>query len=135
MFAALYFSMHSDWKPIVQLKREMEEKILPIFSSTKIFDLAFIAFFAGVGEEIFFRGWMQAVLMERSGVLIGILITSLIFGLLHYLSTVYAIYAFITGIYLGVIYYVSGNLYIVMAIHALYDFVALAYLFKRKLYH
>ena len=134
MFAALYFSLHSRWEPIVQLKREMEENILPIFSSTKLIDLAFIAFFAGVGEELFFRGWMQTVLVEKTGVLIGILITSAIFGLLHYLSTAYAVYAFIMGIYLGVIYHVSGNLYIVMVIHAIYDFVALAYLFKRKLY-
>jgi membrane protease YdiL (CAAX protease family) len=87
-----------------------------------------------VGEELFFRGWMQAVLVERTGMLIGILITSLIFGFLHYLSTAYAVYAFIMGIYFGMIYLVSGNLYIVMAIHVLYDFVALAYLFKRKLY-
>ena len=74
---------------------------------------------------------MQAVLIERSGVLSGILITGLVFGLLHYLSTTYAIYAFLTGIYLGIIYQASGNLYIVMAIHALYDFIALVYLVEK----
>ncbi len=109
----------------------MDEKILPIFSNCNLIDLAVIAFFAGVGEELFFRGWMQAVLAERSGIVIGILVTSLVFGLLHYLSTVYAVYAFVTGIYLGVIYYVSGNLYIVMAIHAIYDFIALVYLVRK----
>ena len=113
------------------LKKEIDEKVLPIFSKCKVIDFAVIAFFAGVGEELFFRGWMQAVLAERSGVVVGILITSVIFGLLHYLSTTYAVYAFITGIYLGVIYYASGNLYIVMAIHAIYDFVALVYLVKK----
>jgi len=131
MFVALYLVERSRWEPIVHLRNEMDENILPIFANCKVVDLAVIAFFAGVGEEFFFRGWMQAVLVERSGVLIGILITSLVFGLLHYLSTVYAIYAFITGIYLGVIYYVSGNLYIVMAIHAIYDFIALVYLVRK----
>ena len=60
----------------------------------------------------------------------GILIVSLIFGLAHYLSITYAIYAFLTGLYLGLIYQAFGNLYIVMVIHAVYDFVALMYLLK-----
>jgi len=131
MFAFLYINTHSSWKPIVQLKEEMEEKIVPIFSGTNHIDLALIAFFAGVGEELFFRGWMQNVLINKSGVWIGILVTSAIFGLLHYLSATYAIYAFVTGIYLGVIYHVSGNLYIVMTIHAVYDFIALVYLVRK----
>ena len=60
----------------------------------------------------------------------GILIASLIFGLAHYLSIAYFIYAFITGIYLGLIYHVTGNLFIVMIIHALYDFIALVFLVR-----
>ena len=132
MFAALYLVERSDWEPIAQLKKEIDEKVLPIFSKCKVIDFAVIAFFAGVGEELFFRGWMQAILAERSGVVVGILITSVIFGLLHYLSTTYAVYAFITGVYLGVIYYASGNLYIVMAIHAIYDFIASVYLVNRR---
>ena len=131
MFGSLFFVVRSRWEPLVRLGKELEEKVLPIFLKTKLIDLAVIAFFAGVGEELFFRGWMQAVLVDRSGVVIGILITSTVFGLLHYLSTTYAVYAFITGIYLGVIYHVSGNLYIVMAIHAIYDFIALLYLVKK----
>jgi len=125
MFAALVFTMRSGWQPIVQLREENFEKVLPIFSNTKLIDLAVISFFAGVGEELFFRGWMQSELIDKSGVIPGILITSAIFGFLHYLSTTYAIYAFITGIYLGVIYFISGNLYLVMVVHATYDFVAL----------
>jgi membrane protease YdiL (CAAX protease family) len=63
-------------------------------------------------------------------VVLGILIASAIFGLLHYLSTTYAFYAFLTGVYLGVIYHATGNLYVVMVIHALYDFIALVYLVR-----
>jgi membrane protease YdiL (CAAX protease family) len=128
MFATLFLIERIGWEPIVELRNEIDEKVRPIFSKCNLVDLGLIAFFAGVGEEIFFRGWMQAVLVERSGGLIGILITSFIFGLLHYLSTAYAIYAFVTGIYLGIIYFATGNLFIVMAIHAIYDFVALVYL-------
>ena len=131
MFVGLFFVVRSRWNPLARLREEIDEKVLPIFSNSKIIDLAVIAFFAGVGEELFFRGWMQVALINKSGVWIGILITSAIFGLLHYLSTAYAIYAFITGIYLGVIYHLSGNLYVVMGIHAVYDFIALVYLVRR----
>ena len=89
-----------------------------------------IAFLAGFGEELFFRGWMQIALANQFGIWAGILVASLIFGLAHYLSTAYFIYAFVTGIYLGVIYHLSGNLFIVMAIHAMYDFIALIFLVR-----
>jgi membrane protease YdiL (CAAX protease family) len=128
IFAALYLVERFSWEPIVRLRNQIDERVRPIFSECNLVDLGLIAFFAGVGEELFFRGWMQAVLVERSGVMIGILMTSLIFGALHYLSTAYAIYAFLTSIYLGIIYLLTGNLFILMAIHAVYDFVALVYL-------
>ena len=131
MFVSLIFVTRSRWELLVRFRKELDEKVLPIFLNSNIVDLAIISLLAGVGEELFFRGWMQTVLAERSGVWVGILAASLIFGLLHYLSITYAIYALATGIYLGVIYYVFGNLYIVMAIHAVYDFVALVYLVRK----
>jgi len=133
MFVILLISIRSSWEPLSRLRNEMEEKIIPIFANCKIVDLALIAFLAGFGEELFFRGWIQNALANQFGIWVGILIASLIFGLAHYLSITYAVYAFITGIYLGVIYHLSGNLFIVMTIHALYDFVALVYLSKRSI--
>ena len=128
LLALLFFFDRSSWDPIARFRREFDEKIAPIFTNSKLPDLALIALFAGVGEELFFRGWLQGVLTSKFEIWIGILLVSLIFGLMHYLSLTYAVYAFLTGLYLGVIYQASGNLYIVTAIHALYDFVALVYL-------
>ena len=131
MLGMLYFSERTKWKPLAQLRAEIEEKVIPIFTNCKIIDLGVIAFLAGVGEELFFRGWMQSALTNKLGIWAGILIVSLIFGLAHYLSLTYAFYAFITGIYLGVIYHTTGNLYVVMMIHAMYDFTALVYLVRK----
>jgi membrane protease YdiL (CAAX protease family) len=131
MLAALYFAVRSNWAPLARLRAELDEKIVPLFTHLKILDLALIALLAGAGEELFFRGWLQGALINRFDIWIGILIASVIFGFAHYLSPTYAIYAGLTGIYLGVIYQVSGNLYIAMAIHALYDFIALVYLVRR----
>jgi uncharacterized protein len=131
MVAMLFFFDRSNLEPVSRFRKEIDEKITPIFANVKLPDLVLIAFFAGVGEELFFRGWLQSVLTSRYEAWLGILITSAIFGLLHSLSSTYAIYAGLTGLYLGVIYQVSGNLYIVMAIHALYDFIALVYLLEK----
>ena len=131
MLAALYFTMKTNWPPLSRLRSEMDEKIRPIFANSKFVDLLFISILAGVSEELFFRGWMQTMLANLFGPLAGIIITSLLFGLAHYLSKEYAIYAFVTGIYLGVIFHLTGNLYILMTIHAVYDLIALGYLSKR----
>ncbi|MBN2500534.1 MAG: CPBP family intramembrane metalloprotease [Anaerolineales bacterium] len=131
MLAMLYFDERSHWLPLVRLREEINEKVVPIFANCKIIDLVVIALLAGTGEELLFRGWLQGTLIAKFGVLPGILIASAIFGLAHYLSPTYAIYAFLTGLYLGVIYQASGNLYIVMAIHAVYDFIAMVYLIRK----
>jgi len=131
MFAMLFFVVRSRWMPLSRLKSELDERIMPIFANSKLPDLALIAFLAGVGEELFFRGWLQSVLTSKFEAWSGILIASAIFGLAHYLSTTYALYAGLTGLYLGVIYQASGNLYVVMVIHAVYDFIALVYLTGR----
>ena len=132
MLAILYFAMRSKWPTLSRLKAEIEEKIQPIFANSTIIDLAVIAFLAGTGEELFFRGWLQGALTSKFEAWVGILITSAIFGFAHYLSTSYAIYACLTGLYLGIIYQASGNLYIVMVIHAVYDFIALVYLVEKR---
>ena len=131
MFTTLFLAMRSKWKPLSELRKELEEKVVPIFANSNIVDLVLIALLAGAGEELFFRGWLQDALANRLGLWLGILIVSIIFGFAHYLSLTYFIYAFITGIYLGVIYHLTGNLYVVMVIHGLYDFIALLILVRQ----
>ena len=132
MFAVLFFTERSEWEPLSRLGNEILEKVVPIFANSSVVDLMLIALLAGVGEELFFRGWLQGALASRFGIWSGILAASAIFGFAHYLSSTYAIYAFITGIYLGMIYYLTENLYVVMLIHGLYDFIALVYLVRKE---
>ena len=131
MLVMLTLSERTQWPPLARLRDELDEKVIPIFANCRIIDLVAIAFLAGTGEELFFRGWLQGALTNKFDVLLGILIASAIFGFMHYLSPIYAIYAGLTGLYLGMIYQTSGNLYIVMVIHAVYDFIAMLYLTKK----
>lgn len=131
LIIVLFLFDRSNLTPIARFRNQVEENVTPIFAYSKLPDIVLIAFLAGVSEELFFRGWLQGLLTDRFGIWLGILLTSIIFGLLHYLSATYAIYAGLTGLYLGVVYLLSGNLFIVMTVHALYDFIALAYLLRR----
>lgn len=80
---------------------------------------------AGVGEELLFRGVIQGGL---SGVLtqpVAILVAALLFGAVHYLSSIYFLIATLLGVVLGVAYAVSGSILVVMVWHGVYDLTAM----------
>lgn len=83
-------------------------------------DIVLLSIAAGIGEELLFRGILQPY--------IGIILASLVFGLLHAMTTTYFIFATAIGIYLGVIFQYTGNLFVPMLTHAVYDIVALTLL-------
>src|SRR5438270_1205778 len=87
---------------------------------------------AGFGEETLYRGWM----FERLGRLLGqsvpakiatILITSILFASLHYLEQgVPGVeQALITGMTFGVVFAITGRIFMLMIAHAAFDLTAL----------
>jgi len=86
---------------------------------------------AGLGEELLFRGVLQAWLTGLVGPWAGIAIASVIFGLAHYLSHVYFVLATAMGLYLGLLYQLTGDLLAVVLVHGLYDALAIGYLLRR----
>jgi membrane protease YdiL (CAAX protease family) len=56
---------------------------------------------------------------------LALLATSLLFGLVHFASRSYAVMASIMGLYLGILFQLTGNLLAPVVAHATYDFVAL----------
>lgn len=89
-----------------------------------------ISLLAGFGEELLFRGVLQGWLSELAGPWTGVLVAAVVFGLLHFLSWTYFLFAVGFGLYLGVIYELTGNLLVVCLIHALYDWAAIHYLLR-----
>lgn len=67
----------------------------------------FTFFFIAVPEELFFRGWLQNLLERRIGRLSGLLLTSLLFGLVHfnkravYFNWRYVLLAALAGVFYG----------------------------------
>ncbi len=128
LFLGLYWTIHATWPVLVRLRRVIEEQVIPLFAGCTVWGIATISILAGIGEEALFRGVIQTNLAGLTGVVPALLITSALFGLVHFVTSTYAVMAGLIGLYLGVISIWSGNLFVPMVIHALYDFVALMFL-------
>jgi membrane protease YdiL (CAAX protease family) len=116
--------------PLARVKEFCEEEIVPLFGESNWSELALVSLSAGVGEEMLFRGVIQATLTSWLGVGVGLTLSSILFGVMHPISWLYIIIAALLGIYLGGLWLYNGNLLTVMVTHALYDFVALGYLIR-----
>jgi membrane protease YdiL (CAAX protease family) len=119
--------------PIGPLKRILhfsDEVVRPLFAPCSIVELGLVSLAAGFGEELLFRGLLQAVFTDLWGVWWGIAAASLVFGLMHLITPTYFVLAGLLGVYLGGVWLLEGNLLSVIVAHALYDFVALVYLVK-----
>jgi membrane protease YdiL (CAAX protease family) len=122
----------SSWPPFRRLRLEVEQTLVPLFSKCTTIDFALIAILAGLGEEILFRGLIQTGMAGPLGVWTALAITSVLFGLLHFVTHTYAIIAAIFGAYLGWLYVATGDLFVAVVTHSVYDFVALKYLLRGK---
>jgi len=87
-----------------------------------------IAFAAAVGEELFFRGWLQRALERRlpralGGPLLAIVLASVLFGLAHW-DRVHGPAAFALGLYLGAAAWLSGGVRAPIACHVVNNLAA-----------
>lgn len=95
-------------------------------------DLLILSAIAGLGEELLFRGALQPWLERAWGFEAGLIASSLVFGLVHAVTPLYAVLATLIGIYLGLSldYGGSRNLLTPVIIHGLYDFLVFLALIK-----
>ncbi len=122
----LLFGPLSHKIPALKMCYEFKDKVVrPLAESLNYKSSLFIAACAAIGEELFFRGFIQTEL--------GILSASLLFSLLHFgpAAKRYALIAFLyflIGIYFGVIVRLYSSLWIAIITHAFYDYIALIYM-------
>ena len=97
--------------------------------SQLITNIVFISLFAGIGEELFFRGVLQRLFIKAfKNPWLGILLTAFVFSALH-VQFFGFIPRFLLGILLGAVYWYSGSLLTAMVAHFVYDafFITWAY--------
>ena len=120
--------------PLGRLQRTVEQLVVPLFARATIFQLALVSLVAGIGEEVLFRGLIQAGLADVKGLLhakwIALATTSVLFGLVHWITRTYVLLATLIGLYLGLLFMATENLLAPIVAHGLYDFLVLVYLIK-----
>jgi uncharacterized protein len=130
--AVLMFLAMLRWPvgPLSKVKEFCDYEVIPLLGESSWSEIGLVAFSAGVGEEMLFRGVFQPAIGGWLGLPWGVVLAGLLFGLFHPISVTYMIVASILGIYLGLVFYAGGNLISVIIVHALYDFAALAYVLR-----
>jgi len=88
-----------------------------------------IVLIAPILEELFFRGFLYPALTKRFRAVGGAIISSAIFGLLHFQANI-SIYTFVLGLFLCFLYYKLRSTVPGMALHMLNNLVAFLILFK-----
>ncbi len=117
--------------PLRRIQHFSEQVIRPLLAPCTLLDLLGIAVLAGLGEEMLFRGVLQEAFTGWFNVWVGVVVASLLFGVLHSITPTYAMLAGLMGAYLGGIFlYADHNLLVVIIVHALYDFVVLLWLLR-----
>lgn len=136
LVAFLFWDGFDRWTALQGLKDDVSRILRHYLQGARHWQLLAIAAMAGLGEELLFRGLLQAglaALLPADVAIVGsVLVASVIFGACHYLSHTYFMLATIAGLYFGLLMINSGSLLAPIIAHALYDYVALAYLLSEE---
>lgn len=130
LFLAMWWTGTSSWPPAARLREQIEEVVREIFVHLSVVDIAVVSMLAGVAEEALFRGVLQTAFGDWINPAAGLAIASVLFGLVHFVTPLYAVLAGVIGVWLGGMFLVTGNLLAPIVAHALYDFVALMWLVR-----
>lgn len=129
--AAVMSLMQFRWEWVEGLRRIVEDHLLPLFSGAGPAAMLFVALAAGIGEELLFRGVIQAGLEDLIGPATALVVASLLFGLAHALTPAYFVLTCLMGLYLGWLYQATGNLLVPIMVHFLYDWIVLVWYLRR----
>ena len=120
--------------PLRRLREMAERVVVAMFGGASVLQLAVVSIAAGFGEELLFRGLVQAGLARwiggAAGPWIALAAASALFGVCHWLNTTYALLAMLAGAYFGWLLIATGNLWAPIISHATYDLLALIYLLR-----
>ncbi len=89
-----------------------------------------ISILAGIGEELLFRGLLQSWLAQVIGVYSAIVLSSIIFGLLHAMTRYYFTFTFLLSLCFAWLFHATQSMLLLITLHAVYDIIALAVIAK-----
>jgi uncharacterized protein len=105
------------------VKAAVDEVLAPTFGILSSRQMAIVSLAAGVGEEVFFRGWLQPA--------VGWIPASVVFGAAHVAGArmlALGVWATGMGLVLGAVAWLTGGVLAPTLAHACYDLAAFRYL-------
>ena len=123
--AFVFWGMRTELAFFARFREPFRKTLVPLFASCSLLELLLISIMAGIGEEVFFRAFLQGSLGRVVNPWIALAVVSAVFGVVHMVSIGYAIFAGLLGLYLGTLLLLTGNIFVAVAVHALFDFVAI----------
>lgn len=127
LILAFFISLLIPFPSIRAIRLYIQRYLMPMFRGLGPFDLLMIALVSGIGEELLFRGLIQSGIEHYTGTFPAIVLAGILFGFVHFITPLYVIIASILGIYLGYLYFHTGNLVVPILVHALYNYIAFLY--------
>jgi membrane protease YdiL (CAAX protease family) len=117
------------------------ESVFARFSRTVIIPLckqvtpglaAALAVMSGFGEELFFRGVLNAIVTEHLGLVTAAVLTSVLFAYVHFVGLVKTFGGMLpvytaVGLYFWALHYWTQSLFAVTVTHATYNFCAIVW--------
>ncbi|HUU36549.1 MAG TPA: CPBP family intramembrane glutamic endopeptidase, partial [Vicinamibacterales bacterium] len=106
-----------------RIRAAVDEVLVPTFSVLGSWQIVVVSVAAGVGEELFFRGWLQPVF--------GLTAASVAFGLAHVAGSrmlAFGVWAAGMGVVMGGLALATGGILAPVTAHACYDVLAFHYL-------
>lgn len=95
-----------------------DELLFETFSESHLHFFITAVILAPIFEEILFRGLLFSRLARKWGMTVGIIASSVIFGILH---LEFVLGAFVIGVVMCALYVRTGTLLVPMALHAVYN--------------
>lgn len=129
LVVSIYFLNLLGYTPPVQPVFEafMEEER----SSMLLFLTIFVSIFGPIIEEMFFRGFMYTAVKKRFGILIGALVSSSIFSILH--TNIAGFLPIMTlGMLLVYLYEKTGSLVAPITVHIIHNSIIITFVFFVK---
>ena len=129
LFLGLWMMLKVRRGPLARLITVLDRSIIQWLRDAQWWELAILSAMAGIGEELLFRGLVQQGFDKwTENPLLALVVSSVLFGLMHAVTRTYAVLATLVGLYFGYLWLATGNLLVPIIAHGVYDFGALLWL-------
>lgn len=126
-FALFWLTYRVPVGSLRKIREFLTRELAPSLSNLRWYDLVLLSILAGVAEELLFRGLLQPWIgraCDSAGA--GQFVSNLLFGVVHWVTPLYALLACVIGNYLSWLMTVTqpNNLLTPIVTHALHDYLA-----------